>query len=107
VHFASKALPCAPVPRLLADEGLGCDVASALATALAAGFDPTHVLLHGNAKCDLDIAEALAAGVGLIVIDGPDDVDRLQWLAPARQAVLLARTRGCQAARTPRWTPAA
>jgi pyridoxal-dependent decarboxylase-like protein len=91
VHFASKALPCAPVLRLLADEGLGCDVASAgeLAIALAAGFDPTHVLLHGNAKSDLDIADALAAGVGMIVIDGPDDVDRLQRLAPARQAVLL------------------
>ena len=42
VHFASKALPCAPVLRVLASEGLGCDVASAgeLAIALAAGFDP-------------------------------------------------------------------
>ena len=29
VHFASKALPCAPVMRSLAEEGLGCDVASA------------------------------------------------------------------------------
>src|ERR671915_681236 len=92
VHFASKALPCAPVTRLLAEEGLGCDVASAgeLAIALAAGFDPAHVLLHGNAKGDRDIAAALEAGVGLIVIDGPDDVDRLQRLAPDRsQAVLL------------------
>ena len=34
-------------------------------------------------------AAALAAGVGTIVIDGPDDVDRLERLAPARQAVLL------------------
>ena len=55
VHFASKALPCAPVTRILAEEGLGCDVASAgeLAIALAAGFDPAqHILLHGNAKSD-------------------------------------------------------
>ena len=52
VHFASKALPCAPVTRILAEEGLGCDVASAgeLAIALAAGFDPEHILLHGNAE---------------------------------------------------------
>jgi diaminopimelate decarboxylase len=91
VHFASKALPCAPVTRILAEEGLGCDVASAgeLAIALAAGFDPAHVLLHGNAKSDRDIGDALEAGVGVIVIDGPDDVDRLERFAPDRQAVLL------------------
>jgi diaminopimelate decarboxylase len=91
VHFAAKALPCAPVMRLLAAEGIGCDVASAgeLAIALAAGFDPARVLLHGNAKRDADLEAALAAGVGLIVIDGPDDVDRLARLAPTGQAVLL------------------
>ena len=91
VHFASKALPCAPVTRILAEEGLGCDVASAgeLAIALAAGFDPAHILLHGNAKSDDDIGEALAAGVGVIVVDGPDDVDRLERFAPGRQRVLL------------------
>jgi diaminopimelate decarboxylase len=91
VHFASKALPCAPVTRILAEEGLGCDVASAgeLAIALAAGFDPAHILLHGNAKSDRDIGDALAAGVGVIVIDGPDDVDRLERFAPERQRVLL------------------
>jgi diaminopimelate decarboxylase len=91
VHFASKALPCAPVTRILAEEGLGCDVASAgeLAIALAAGFDPAHILLHGNAKSDRDIGAALDAGVGVIVIDGPDDVDRLERFAPERQRVLL------------------
>jgi diaminopimelate decarboxylase len=91
VHFASKALPCAPVTRILAEEGLGCDVASAgeLAIALAAGFDPAHILLHGNAKSDRDIGDALAAGVGVVVIDGPDDVDRLERLASAPQNVLL------------------
>jgi diaminopimelate decarboxylase len=91
VHFASKALPCAPVTRLLAEEGLGCDVASAgeLAIALAAGFPPAEILLHGNAKSDEDITAALEAGVGLIVVDGPDDVDRLERLATDRQAVLV------------------
>ena len=91
VHFASKALPCAPVIRILAEEGLGCDVASAgeLAIALAAGFDPAGILLHGNAKSDADIAAALEAGVGLVVIDGPDDVDRLIRLASAPQPVLV------------------
>jgi diaminopimelate decarboxylase len=91
VRFASKALPCAPVLRILSDEGLGCDVASAgeLAIALAAGFDPAHVLLHGNAKSDQDIGDALAAGVGLIVIDNSDDVDRLVRLGADGQRVLI------------------
>ncbi len=91
VHFASKALPCAPLTRILAEEGLGCDVASAgeLAIALAAGFDPEHILLHGNAKSDRDIADAVAAGVGMIVIDGPDDIDRIERLSPTRRRVLL------------------
>jgi diaminopimelate decarboxylase len=91
VHFASKALPCAPILRLLAGEGVGCDVASAgeLAIALAAGFDPAHVLLHGNAKSDRDIGDALAAGVGVIVIDNADDVDRLERLGATGQGVLI------------------
>jgi diaminopimelate decarboxylase len=91
VHFASKAMPCAPVIRMLAEEGLGCDVASGgeLAIALAGGADPAHVLLHGNAKTDADLRAAVDAGVGMIVIDGPDDVDRLARIAPPRQRVLL------------------
>jgi diaminopimelate decarboxylase len=91
LHFASKALPCAPLLRILAEEGLGCDVASAgeLAIALAAGFDPAHVLLHGNAKSDEDIGHALAARLGLIVIDNADDVDRLQRLGADGQRVLI------------------
>ena len=101
VHFASKALPCAPVLRLLAEEGLGCDVASAgeLAIALAAGFDPEHILLHGNAKTDEDLRDAVDAGIGLIVIDGADDVERLRRLGPARQPVLV-RINPSVAART-------
>ena len=52
VVFASKALPCTPVLRLFAGEGLGCDVASGgeLHLALHAGFPPERIYLHGNAK---------------------------------------------------------
>jgi diaminopimelate decarboxylase len=91
VHFASKALPCAPVTRILAEEGLGCDVAGdgELAVALKAGFDPARILLHGNAKSDADIAAAVDAGVGLIVIDNADDVTRLRRLGSPSQRVLV------------------
>src|SRR3954471_5973288 len=75
VHFASKALPCAPVTRILAQEGLGCDrpAPGEPAIAVAAAFDAHRILLQGNAKSDRDIGAAVAAGVGLIVIDNADD----------------------------------
>ena len=51
VLFASKAFPCTAVYRALAEEGLGCDVASGgeLFLALRAGVDPARIYLHGNA----------------------------------------------------------
>jgi diaminopimelate decarboxylase len=91
VHFASKAFPCSAVIGILAEEGLGCDVASAgeLAIALAGGMPPERVLLHGNAKSDHDIAASLAAGVGLLVVDSFDDIDRIERLAGAPTDVIV------------------
>jgi diaminopimelate decarboxylase len=91
VVFASKAFPCVPIERIMADEGIGCDVASRgeLALALRAGFDPARIVVHGNAKSDRDIHAALEAGVGWIVIDNDDDIDRLERLAERPQRVLL------------------
>ena len=82
VTFASKAFPCSAVLELFAAEGLGCDVASGgeLHLALGAGFAPELVLLHGNAKSEAELALALERGVGLIVIDGLDEIDKLARL---------------------------
>ena len=109
MHFASKALPCAPLTRMLAEEGLGCDVASAgeLAIALAAGFDPAHILLHGNAKSDRDVGDALAAGVGMIVIDGPTTSTASSGSRPRDSPSCCGSTPPCRASPTRRWTPAA
>jgi diaminopimelate decarboxylase len=99
VCFATKAFPCAPVERVIAEEGLGCDVAGSgeLAIALAAGFRPADIVLHGTAKTDADLAEALAVGVGLVVIDGPDDLARLERLGALGQPVLLRVNPGVRA----------
>jgi diaminopimelate decarboxylase len=48
-----------------------------------------RILLHGNAKRDLDLAAALQAGVGLIVVDSLDELDRLDRLATRPQRLLL------------------
>jgi diaminopimelate decarboxylase len=101
VLFASKAFPCTAVARVLAEEGLGCDVASAgeLHLALHGDFDPASVYLHGNAKGDDELAMALERGVGHIVIDGLDEIERVERAAAAqgvRQPVLLRVAPGIQ-----------
>jgi diaminopimelate decarboxylase len=98
VLFASKAFPCTAVYRVLAEEGLACDVASGgeLALALAAGFDARRTYMHGNAKSDSELQEALLAEVGHVVVDSFDELDRLDRLAaeillPARRQEVLLR----------------
>jgi diaminopimelate decarboxylase len=85
VLFASKAFPCTAVYRVLASEGLACDVASGgeLALALRGGFDPARIYLHGNAKSESELREALDAGVGHVVVDSLDDLLRLERVAAA------------------------
>ena len=88
VVFASKAFPCTAVQRVMAEEGLGLDVAGAgeIVTALRAGADPALLVLHGNAKSDEEIAMAVEHGLGLVVIDNADDVDRLEATVPEGRA---------------------
>ena len=85
VVFASKAFPCTAVQRVMVEEGLGLDVAGGgeILTAVKAGIDPAMVVLHGNAKNDEEIGIALEHGVGLVVVDNSDDVDRLEATVPA------------------------
>jgi diaminopimelate decarboxylase len=97
VLFASKAFPCTAVCRVLAEEGLGCDVASGgeLAMALRGGFAPERIHLHGNANSAVELREALEAGVGHIVLDSLDELALLQRLARElgrEQRVLLRVT---------------
>src|SRR6187549_3459782 len=77
VVFASKAFPCTAVQRVMAEEGLGLDVAGRgeIVTAIAAGADPALLVLHGNAKTDEEIAMVSEHGIGLVVVDNADDVD--------------------------------
>jgi diaminopimelate decarboxylase len=91
VIWASKSLPLTSVFRLLGEEGLGVDVAGGgeLVMALAAGINPSKIVMHGNAKTDEEIEMAVTAGVGTIVIDNFDDIDRLEKIVKGEQAVLV------------------
>lgn len=85
VAFASKSFPCTAVQRVMVGQGLHLDVAGTgeVLSALKAGADPARLILHGNAKTDEEIALAVEAGVGLVVVDNFDDVDRLERTATA------------------------
>ncbi|MFI5508128.1 diaminopimelate decarboxylase [Mycobacterium sp. NPDC051804] len=80
VAFASKSFPCTAVQRVMVEEGLHLDVAGGgeILTALRAGADPARLVLHGNAKSDEELELAVARGVGLVVVDNFDDIDRLE-----------------------------
>ncbi len=102
VVFASKAFPCTAVQRVMVEEGLGLDVAGGgeIVSALAAGADPALLVLHGNAKSDEEIAMASEHGIGLVVVDNSDDVDRLEASVPDGRAqdVLVRVIPGVEAA---------
>lgn len=83
VAYAGKAFLCGAMARLVADEGLGIDVATGgeLHVALHAGFPPSRITFHGNNKSDEELRRAFEAGVGRIVADSFDELDRVERLA--------------------------
>ena len=97
VLYASKAFPCTAALRIFAAEGLSCDVASGgeLHLALRAGFDPERIYMHGNNKTVAELEYALESGVGHVIVDSLDEIDRLERVAAGRpQRVLLRVTPG-------------
>ena len=102
VAFASKSFPCTAVQRVMVEEGLNLDVAGGgeILTALKAGVDPGNIILHGNAKSDEELELAVEHGVGLVVVDNFDDIDRLERIVPAghQQPCLVRVIPGVEAA---------
>ncbi|HVS99045.1 MAG TPA: diaminopimelate decarboxylase [Solirubrobacterales bacterium] len=96
VLFAGKAFPATAAYRLFAAEGLSVDVASGgeLHLALAAGFDPARVHMHGNNKSDEEILMAARAGVGHLILDSFDEIERCERLLDAPVRVLIRVTPG-------------
>ncbi|PRI11258.1 diaminopimelate decarboxylase [Leucobacter massiliensis] len=99
VLFASKSLPAVGMYRVAQDEGLSVDVAGGgeLVLALAAGVDPARLHFHGNAKTVAELRLALDAGIGTIIVDNEDELDRLARLLDRRQKLLLRVIPGVEA----------
>ncbi len=99
VLYASKAAPVTAIFRILAQEGLSVDVASAgeLHLALRGGCDPARIYLHGNNKTEADLRSAIGASVGYIVCDSFDEIERLDGMADRPLDVMIRVTPGIKA----------
>ena len=102
VAYAAKAFLCRAMARLAVDEGMHLDVASGgeLLVALSAGVPSERIVLHGNNKSDDELRRARGVGVGRIVVDSFDELDRLDALHASDgivSQVLLRITPGVEA----------
>ena len=95
IYYAGKALLCSEVVRWVDELGLYLDVSSGgeLAVALAGGIAPSRIGLHGNNKSHSEIGRAVAAGVGVIVIDSEIEVERIASAAGAQDRIQPVRLR--------------
>jgi diaminopimelate decarboxylase len=101
IAYAGKAFLSRAMIKWVEQEGLSLDVCSGgeLALARHVGFPPERIVLHGNAKTPQDVHDALAYGVGRIVVDSSYEITQLAVAAnPARpQKVLIRVTPGIDA----------
>lgn len=102
VAYATKAFLCRAMARLAHDEGMYLDVATMgeMHVALAADVPASRLVLHGNNKSELELSAARQVGVGRIVVDSANEIDRLEWLHDAdgiTPRVLLRVTPGVEA----------
>jgi diaminopimelate decarboxylase len=89
VYYAGKAFLCTEIAKWVRDDGLNLDVCSGgeLAVAMRAGMPGSRIGMHGNNKSLAELEAALGYGVGRIIVDSFEEVERL-----ARTAQRLGRT---------------
>ncbi|MGN0077364.1 MAG: diaminopimelate decarboxylase [Coriobacteriales bacterium] len=102
IIYAAKSFCCVAMDKIVAQEGVGIDVASGgeLAIAQAAGFPMDRVFVQGNNKTPLEIDEAIDAGVSCFVVDTHEELERINLAARARdikQKVILRICPGVEA----------
>ncbi len=102
VYYAGKAFLCTEVARWIKDDGLNLDVCSGgeLAVAIRAGLPGSRIGMHGNNKSLAELDLAVDYGVGRIIVDSFDEIDRLARVAQQRgrtAPVLVRVTVGVEA----------
>jgi diaminopimelate decarboxylase len=102
VAYASKAFLCMAMAKLAYEEGMHIDVASSgeAFIAMRAGVPASDLVFHGNNKSTAELTYALERGIGRIVVDSFDELERLRRLSGfghPTPKVLLRLTPGVQA----------
>jgi diaminopimelate decarboxylase len=82
VNFATKAFLCKAMARLAAEEGCNLDVSTGgeYHVARAAGVPADRLVLHGNNKSTAELRTAMSEGIGRIIMDSFDEIDRIEAL---------------------------
>ncbi|MGH2531195.1 MAG: diaminopimelate decarboxylase [Thermomicrobiales bacterium] len=82
IVYAGKAYLSPAIVSLLHREGLGLDVVSGgeLSAGLKAGIPASEMTFHGNNKGEIELREAMQAGVGQIAVDNFDELSLLDRL---------------------------
>lgn len=82
VNFATKAFLCKAMARLAAEEGCNLDVSTGgeYHVARSAGVPADRLVLHGNNKSTAELRRAMSEGIGRIIIDSFDEIDRIEAL---------------------------
>jgi diaminopimelate decarboxylase len=102
VYYAGKSFLCKAVVKIINEEGLFLDVCTGgeLTVALAAGFPAERMGFHGNNKSRAELDRAVEAGVGRIIVDSFDEIERLNDIAErtgTKPSVLVRVTVGVEA----------
>ena len=102
VAYATKAFLCIEMAKLAYEEGMNLDVATGgeLYIARKADVPGERIVMHGNNKSFEELNMAIKEGVGRIVVDSFNELDRLEELCAdlnTSTKVLLRVTPGVEA----------
>ena len=95
VSYASKAFFCKAIAKLVHEEGMGLDVATIgeAYIALQSGVPASDLTLHGNNKSMEELRYAADNGIGKVVIDSFDEIDRIEYLYATTRIPIKALVR--------------
>lgn len=81
--YASKALSCLEMCRIINEEGLGLDVVSGgeIYTAIKSGFPVEKICFHGNCKTVDELSFAIENRIGLIIVDNIFELEIIDGIA--------------------------
>ena len=90
ITYASKAFSALAMYRLIAQEGLGCDVVSGgeLYAALKGGMPPKMIEFHGNNKLLKELEMAVDAQIGCIVVDNFQEIKILDEILARKKTTI-------------------